>query len=170
MEENKVGLAPRVMAQGATGPKEYGLLVTDRRTIFVLELKSNAAIGGILGGAIGAVIASATDTRTSINYELADPGLLATMKGSVAIPHESLEHMRFKPGFGANKLQVKYRTSEGKTKKMEVMLTPPIDYVKERKAQGKKGKEAMADYMNDVQNLFRKALPLSASMKVEWSR
>lgn len=168
MEERKIGLAPRVMAQGAMGPKEYAVLVTDKRSIFVLELKSKAGIGGVLGGAIGALIASAADSRRILDYENENPEMLASEKGSIAIPHDSLEHVRFKSGTLGNSMHIKYRTEAGKTKKLEVSLVPPSDYIRERKDTGVKGKAAMQEYVNEVQSLFRRALPLTAAAKVEW--
>jgi len=168
MEERKIGLAPRVMAQGAMGPKEYAVLVTDRRSIFVLEFKSKAGIGGALGGMIGAAIASAADSRMSFDYENENPEMLASEKGSIAIPHDSLEHVRFKSGMLGNWMQIEYRSEEGKTKKLGVSLVPPNDYMKEKKDNGVKGKAAMHEYVNEVQSLFRRALPLTAASKVEW--
>src|SRR5437867_5621737 len=47
--ERKVGLIPRLFVQGKWGPKEYALLVTDKRSILVLEKESKAGLGGALG-------------------------------------------------------------------------------------------------------------------------
>src|SRR5436309_283367 len=71
--ERKVGLIPRLFVQGKWGPKEYALLVTDKRSILVLEKESKASIGGALGGAAGALIAGAAAKSRSFDYGQADP-------------------------------------------------------------------------------------------------
>jgi hypothetical protein len=69
LAEKKVGLIPRVIVASRMGPKEYALLVTDRRSILVLEKDSKAGLGAALGGSIGAAIAQAAANRKSFDYE-----------------------------------------------------------------------------------------------------
>lgn len=168
MEERKIGLAPRVMTQGAMGPKEYAVLVTDRRSIFVLEFGSKMGLGWMIGGAVGAAIAAGADSRNTYDYQNENPDQLATQKGSIAIPHDALEQVKFKAGMGGHRMQIRYRGDGGKSKKIVFALIPPSDYIGERKDTGMKRKEAIEEYMNEVQGLFRRALPLAASSKVEW--
>jgi len=89
--ERKVGLIPRLFVQGKWGPKEYALLVTDKRSILVLEKESKAGIGGALGGAAGALIAGAAAKSRSFDYGQADPQSLAMDGKNLTIPHESLQ-------------------------------------------------------------------------------
>ncbi len=170
MEERRIGLAPRLLAQGAMGIKEYALLVTDKRSIFVVELASKAGLGASLGGVIGAVIASSLESKTSYDYENVDTDVLAGMKGNVAIPHDAIERMKFKSGAFSNSLSVRYRTPEGKSKKLYMNVVPPESYVKSKKIAGVKRKEVLRQYLSEVQNLYQRALPFTSSMKVEWVR
>ena len=60
--EKRIALIPRVVVQGKMGLNEYALLVTDKRSILVLEKGSKSGIAGALGGAVGAAIANAAAT------------------------------------------------------------------------------------------------------------
>lgn len=73
MDEKRVGLIPRITIISSLGPKEYATLVTDKRSIFILESSSKAGLGGILGGAIGAAVAKAATSQRTYDYEQADP-------------------------------------------------------------------------------------------------
>ena len=169
MEERKVGLIPHAVVQGAMGPKVYGVLVTDRRSILVLELASKAGVGGALGGLVGAAIASATETSRAYDYEKAPADFLAGIKGSIEIPHSSIERMRFKSGALGNRLSVRYRASNGKVKKVEAQISPPSAYVKKEKEKGLGGKEVTRKYMKEAEDVFRRALPITTTSRVEWS-
>jgi len=170
MEERKIGMAPRLLTQGAMGVKEYALLMTDKRAIFILELSSKAGLGGVLGGAIGAAIASSIESKKTYNYEEVDTELLASMKGSVVIPHDMLEQMQFKSGTFSNSLSIRYRSSEGKSKKLHMNIIPPDSYLKQKKDAGIKRKDVLRQYLSEVQNLYQRSLPFTSSMKVMWVR
>ncbi|TLY38815.1 MAG: hypothetical protein E6K61_11095, partial [Nitrospirae bacterium] len=94
-----MGLIPRLFVQGKWGPKEYALLVTDKRSILVLEKESKAGIGGALGGAAGALIAGAAAKSRSFDYAQADPQSLAIDSKNLTISHESLQGIRMKKRF-----------------------------------------------------------------------
>ena len=65
--EKRIALIPRVVVQGKMGLNEYALLVTDKRSILVLEKGSKSGIAGALGGAVGAAIANAAASRKSFD-------------------------------------------------------------------------------------------------------
>lgn len=167
--ERKIGLIPKVMVQGALGPKEYGILVTDQRTIFVLERKTNAMVGGIVGGAIGAIIAdSLTATERKFDYESESPENLAADEKNMVVVHSQLEQIRLKNGFSGCSLMMKYVNQDGKSKKITAMMTPPQELVARRKGEGVKRKEVLADYARAAQKVFELALPPSVAQRGEW--
>ena len=52
--EKKIGLIPKVVVASRMGPSEYALLITDKRSIFILEKSSKAGLAGAVGGVVGA--------------------------------------------------------------------------------------------------------------------
>jgi hypothetical protein len=159
-DERKVGLIPRLVVTGKWGPKEYAILVTDKRTILVLEKESKSGIGGALGGAAGALIASAADRNRSFDYGQADPQSLATDSKNLTITHENLQKLLTKKRFigPVHKLEMYYQTNEGKRKKLKGFLMPPGIHVKQRKREGAGRGQIYADYAQKLQEVYRNAL------------
>ena len=157
--ERKVGLIPRLFVQGKWGPKEYALLVTDKRSILMLEKESKAGIGGALGGAAGALIAGAAKSR-SFDYGQADPQSLAMDGKNLTISHESLQGIRMKKRFigPVYWLEFLYQTGEGKGKKVKGQLIPPGVHLKQRKQEGTGRKQIYYDYAKKVQDVYQNAL------------
>lgn len=170
MEEAKVAHIPRIIVSGATGLRDYGLLVTDRRSIFVLETSGKELIGGVLGGAVGAAIARAASSKTSVDYDYASPGALAMMPKSVVVPHESIRRIALRRKFGAHRLRIDYVREDGKEKKFEAIVRPPERQLKESKARGVKPKQTIAEYADNVKRAYQQALPPAAAAKAEWGR
>jgi len=81
------------------GPQGVRSLVTDKRSILVLEKESKAGLGGALGGAAGALIAGAAAKSRSFDYGQADPQSLAMDGKNLTISHESLQGIRMKKRF-----------------------------------------------------------------------
>jgi len=169
LEERKVALIPRVVVSGAMGPKEYGLVLTDRRAIFVLESASKAALGAALGGAIGAAIAQGAAERRWVDYDRASPDELAREPKNLVVPYEALEEVRLKRRFGSTKLQLAFLTPERKRKKVDGVLMPPDEWMRSRKASGVRPKEAVAEYARTAQVALQNALPPAVAAKAEWS-
>jgi hypothetical protein len=169
--EAKLATIPRVVVAGAFGPKEYGILLTDRRMIFVLEFSSKAGIAGALGGAIGAVIATAAESRRStneVNYADADPDELAGHEKSFVVPYAGIESLIVERKLGSYRLLIEYANAEGKRKKIAAMIAPPRTTVSQNKALGVTPKDTAAEYARTVQAALQKALPPSAATKAAW--
>jgi len=167
--ERRIGLIPKVLVNGALGPKEYGVLVTDQRTIFVLERKTNAAIGGAVGGIIGAIIADAlTSSERTFDYENDDMQKLVVDEKNIVVPHSQLQSIRLKRGISGCSLRMEYSDSAGKRRKVKAILSPPTDLVARRKKEGVKSKVVLADYARGAQNVYERALPASIAQIGEW--
>lgn len=158
--EKKVGLVPRLIVAGKWGPKEYAILVTDRRTILVLEKESKAGIGGAIGGAAGAMIAGAADKGRSFDYEQTDPHTHALDTKNTTIPHDTLRAINMKKRFigPVYWLEFQYQTPEGKNKKVKGQLIPPGAHLKQRKSEGTGRKQIYYDYAKKAQDVYRRAL------------
>lgn len=169
MDERKVGLIPYLVVPGAMGMKEYGVLLTDRQTIFVLEKKSSAGMGYAIGGVIGAAIANAASTRRAVDYENTPPEMLASDPKNIAVPHEAVNTLRLKRSFGGSYgLQLEYTDPAGKRRKVQALVSPPPELVKQQRAAGVKAKDATAAYAGKVREAFLAALPPTVAARTEW--
>jgi hypothetical protein len=155
---------PRITVQGSLGPKDYAVMVTDKRSIFVLESSSKAGIAGALGGAIGAAVAYAATSRRTFDYEHSDPDVLATDPKNFVIPHQSLEKFEIKKGMIGSiySFKIEYTTLEGKGKKVKGQLIPPSELSKQKKQEGVAGGAVSRDYVGKVKELYQRALPATA--------
>jgi hypothetical protein len=169
--EKKIGLIPRVVIQGISGPKEYGVLLTDFRAIFVLEMASKANIGGMIGGTVGRLAAAALCQRTTIDYTNEDPERLAGSEHSIVITHSQIRKIMIKKTFGSPyTLYLEYTEPEtGKNKKIHAFLIPPVDLVKQKKQEGLKEKVVLEEYVKKTQEAFQHSLPSSTLLTAEWA-
>jgi len=165
--ETKIGLVPRAIVTGATGGvREYGVLITDKRSIFVLE----KGVSAWASGAVGAVIASAASTKKTFDYQNASPEELASMAKSVSIQHDSVRRLRLKKGFwrAVPNLLIEYDDPGGKRRKLKALLQPPGELMKQQKKEGMGRKKVLLEYATKVKEAYQKALPPTQSMQAEW--
>jgi hypothetical protein len=169
-DEKKVGLIPRLVLQGKLGPKEYAVLVTDKRSIFVQEISSKAGLGAAFG-VVGAVAASAATSRRTFDYEKEDPDLLATDPKNFVILHHALERLEMKKGMIGPivRFNVEYRTADRKNKTVKGQLPPPITLWKQKKQEGERKEVTCLDYAKSVQDVYQRALPAVAFAEIaDW--
>lgn len=165
--ENKVALIPRVMMKGAMGPKDYGLLITDRRAIFVLEKASKAALLGALGDAL-------LSEKKTFDYAGEDIEKLASDGNNTVVPHESIQKLHLKKGFSsytmsnAYTLLVDYSDPTGKSRSVKAFLTPPQEFLDQKKKEGVDKKTAVEEYARSARKAFERALTPSAASRTEW--
>jgi hypothetical protein len=169
MAEEKVGLIPKVVVQDSWGPKEYGILLTNERSIFVLESDSKTGAGYLLGGVVGAAIAAKMSDRKSVDYENTDIETMVRSEKSIAIPHYAIKRLRLKKGLGTYTLLLEYATAGGKKRKLNASVVPPPEYVKKRKDMGIKQKVAVREYVEKVRDAYSRALPFGIQQKAEWA-
>lgn len=157
--ERKIGLIPRLWVQGKWGPQDYALLVTDQRTILVLEKSSKAGIGAAFG-VVGALVASAATSRRTFDYNQMDPQALANDQKNTTIPHEALRaiQMKKKRIGPAYEVELQYTNSEGKNKTVKGALLPPGALVKTRKNEGTEKGQIFYDYARNLQAVYQNAL------------
>jgi hypothetical protein len=88
--ENRLALIHRVLVPDKPYPKEYVIMVTNRRTIFILQAKTRS--GFVLRGEMRYGTALVTDVvpKTLEDYEQTALDSLATEVGNFAVPHGSV--------------------------------------------------------------------------------
>jgi hypothetical protein len=114
--------------KGAMGPKEYALMLTDQRLIFVLEHASKAAIVGVLGDRL-------LSDRKPVDYEDEDLERLAADTSNVVVPHSSIQSIAIERGFSSYTMSsmytllAEYNDPAGKSKKIKAFLQPSQAHV-----------------------------------------
>src|SRR5437879_12668424 len=101
--ERKVALVHRVIMPDKDYPKEYALLVTDRRSIFIRQEKTRSSF--VLRGEMRYGTAMVTDVqpKTLEDYEHTSLVSLAADASNIAVPHDavvSLVMTKGEPNFG----------------------------------------------------------------------
>jgi hypothetical protein len=158
--ERKVALIPRLVVPGKWGPKEYAIFVTDKRSILVLEKESKTGLGGALGGAAGALIASAADKSRSFDYNQMEPQALVADPKNLTITHERVQRIQIKKRFigPVHRLEIHYQSEDGKSKKVKGFLIPPGAHMKRRKQEGTGRGQIYADYAQSMKDVYKNAL------------
>ena len=157
-----------MIMKGAMGPKEYALLLTDQRLIFVLEHASKAAIVGVLGDAL-------LSDRKAVDYESEDPDKLAADSGNIVIPHSGVKSIGIAKGFSSYTMSTMYTLlvdgadPDGKSRKVKAFLQPSQALVKSKKDDGMNRKTATEDYAKMVRGALEKSLPPRLLQTGEWN-
>jgi len=171
--ENKLAVVPRVVVSRMLGEKDYGVLLTDRRMIFVHERTSRLGIAAGLGGVVGGVIAERAAKRREFAYADGDPETLARIEGSIVIPGSAIRYVRVKPSMNvpyAYAMRVDYEGENGKMTKFSCMFLPPQSHAEKRAAEGIKHEEILKEYALSAQEAFKSALPPGIRDSSEWIR
>jgi len=165
--EKKVALIPRVIMKGAMGPKEYGILLTDQRAIFVLENVNRAALLGAIGDAL------LSDKKT-VDYQNENiDGLVADEK-NVVVSYAGIQKLHMKKGFSSYTMSsmytllIDYVDSNSKPRSIKAFLQPSQEQVQKKKAEGIGAKAATEEYARNAKKAFEQALPPVALSKGEW--
>jgi hypothetical protein len=167
--EKRIGLIPKVVVSGGMGPKEYAVLLTDQKSLFVLEKKTKAGLGYAIGGIVGAAIANTlASPGKTFDYENVSLDQLAAEKDNIVVPHSRVERIRVKNGFSSSVLRMEYVDSMGKKRKLQALLVPPPELIAQKKQEGLKLKAVRAEYSRSATRAFDIALPPSVAQKCEW--
>ncbi len=169
-DETIAGLIPRISIQRPYGNKEYAVLVTDTRSIFVREVHSKTRIGLVSAETIGIPDSHAFSSHEPLDYDPADPDLLATDPKNFVILHEWLERIEIRKNMigPLYKLNIEYLKQEGKGRKVKGTLSPPSE-PSQRKQDSMIKKLACYDYARKAQEVYRNALPDRVSGTIaEW--
>ena len=154
--------------KGAMGPKEYALLLTDQRMIFVLEHASKAAIVGVLGDAL-------MSDRKVVDYENEDLNKLSSDAGNIAVEYSNIQSIAIEKGFSSYTLSSMYTLlvgstdPHGKSMKIKAFLQPSQALVNTKKQEGRNRKVVTEDYAKTVKNALEKSLPPGLLQKGDWN-
>ena len=145
----------------AVGPQFYGLVLTDRRSIFVHTFTDKSMIGGALGGAVGAVLAGSAQAkpRDPSSFAGLDPDILANEPKSIVVDHASVARWELKKQAldDVYNLLIEF-TAAGKGRKLKAMITEVASVTEKPTWSGAKRKEVCRAYAQAVEAAYAQAL------------
>jgi hypothetical protein len=177
--ERRLALIHRVLVPGEEYPKEYAVLVTDRRSVFIRQAKTRNAF--LLRGEMRFGTALVTDVvpKTLEDYERTSLDSLATDGGNFAVPHESVtsfamrkDDLQFRirdlfvwltmrrqgETFQVYSFQMDWRTGSARDARITFYAVPLGMYFKPRR-QTKSRESILREYAMEVLETLRKVLP-----------
>src|SRR5438477_4030950 len=176
--ERKVGLVHRVIVPDKDYPKEFAILVTDRRSIFIRQKKTRSSF--VLRGEMRYGTAMVTDVqpKTLEDYEQTNPESLAADASNIAVAHSaviSLVMTKGEPNFRLQDLfiwltmrrqghkfhvyefEMDYRDSANQETKLRFYMVPLGVYFKPRR-ETQTREAILREYAIDVLQIFQKVL------------
>ena len=177
--ERKVALVHRVIMPDKDYPKEYALLVTDRRSIFISQEKTRSSF--VLRGEMRYGTAMVTDVqlKTLKDYEHTSLVSLAADASNIAVPHDavvSLVMTKGEPNFRLRDLfiwltmrrqghkfhvydfEMNYRDNANLETRVRFCMVPLGVYFKPRR-QTQTRETILREYAMDALQIFQKVLP-----------
>ena len=177
--ERKLALVHRVIIPDKDYPKEYALLVTDRRSIFIRQEKTRSSF--VLRGEMRYGTAMVTDVqpKTLEGYEHTSLVSLAADASNIAVPHDavvSLVMTKGEPNFRLRDLfiwltmrrqghkfhvydfEMNYRDNANLETRIRFYMVPLGVYFKPRR-QTQTRETILREYAMDALQIFQKVLP-----------
>ena len=179
VSETKQALVHRVIVPYQSYPKEYAVLMTSRRSIFILQKKTRSSF--VLRGEMryGTALVTDVQPRTLEDYQDTSLESLAADTSNIVVPHDaviSLVITKGEPEFRLSDLfiwltmrrqghkfhvydfRMNYRDSTNQERGIRFYMVPLGLYFKPRR-QTETRERILRDYAMDVLGIFRRVLP-----------
>ena len=177
--ERKLALVHRVIMPDKDYPKEYAILVTDRRSIFIRQEKTRSSF--VLRGEMryGTALVTDVQPKTLEDYENISLESLAVDASNIAVPHGavvSLVMTKGEPNFRLQDLfiwltmrrqghkfhvydfEMNYRDNANLETRVRFYMVPLGVYFKPRR-ETQTRQAILRDYAVDALQIFREVLP-----------
>ena len=178
VSERKLALVHRVIVPDKDYPKEYAILVTDRRSIFIRQKKTRSSF--VLRGEMRYGTAMVTDVqpKTLENYEQTNLESLAADASNIAVAHSAVISLVMSKGepefrlrdffiwltmrrqghkFHVYDFDMNYRDGTNQETKIRFYMVPLGVYFKPRR-QTQTREAILRDYAMDALQIFREVL------------
>ena len=172
-------MAHRVLIPDTDYPKEYAILVTDQRSIFIRQARTrrNFWLRGEMRW--GTALVTDITPKTLQDYENTNPENLSREPSNFAIPHQSMVSLVVKgdkPTFRAHEFFVKrtmqrqkeifqvynfkitYRNASNETNQIKFFAVPLGAYFKPKR-QTQTRETILREYAEDIVEIYRAMLP-----------
>jgi len=177
--ERKLALVHRVIVPDNDYPKEYAILVTDRRSIFIRQKKTRSSF--VLRGEMryGTALVTDVQPKTLEDYEKTSLKSLATDASNIAIPHDTVISLVMTKGepkfrlrdffvwltmrrqghkFHVYDFEMNYRDNTNLEAGIRCFMVPLGAYFKPRR-QTQTRETILREYAIDVLQIFQNVLP-----------
>jgi hypothetical protein len=177
--ERRLALIHRVIVPDTDYPKEYVVLVTDRRSILIRQKKTRSSF--VLRGEMryGTALVTDVQPKTLGDYEGTDIGSPIADASTIAIPHDSVTSLVMTKGepkfrlqdffvwltmrrqghkFHVYDFEMNYMDSANQETKLRFYAVPLGEYFKPRR-QTQTRETILRDYAMDALQIFREVLP-----------
>ena len=177
--ERKLALVHRVIVPDKDYPKEYAILVTDRRSIFIRQKKTRSSF--VLRGEMryGTALVTDVQPKTLEDYEKTSLKSLATDASNIAIPHDTVISLVMTKGepkfrlrdffvwltmrrqghkFHVYDFEMNYRDNTNLETGIRFYMVPLGAYFKPRR-QTQTRETILREYAIDVLQIFQNVLP-----------
>ena len=179
VSERKLALVHRVIVPDKDYPKEYAILVTDRRSIFIRQKKTRSSF--VLRGEMryGSAMVTDVQPKTLEDYEQTNLESLAADASNIAVAHSaviSLVMTKGEPNFRLQDLfiwltmrrqghkfhvydfEMNFRDSANQETKIRFYMVPLGVYFKPRRLSQTR-ETILREYAVDALQIFQKVLP-----------
>jgi hypothetical protein len=177
--ERKLALIHRVIVPDTDYPKEYSVLVTDSRSIFIRQKKTRSSF--LLRGEMryGTALVTDVQPKTLEDYEETSTESLAADPSNIAFPHDSVTSLVMTKGdpkfriqdlfvwltmrrqghkFHVYDFEMSYREGDKQENRIKFYAVPLGAYFKPRR-ETQTRETILRDYAVDALQIFRKVLP-----------
>ena len=177
--ERRLALVHRVIVADKDYPKEYVILVTDRRSIFIPQRKTRSSF--VLRGEMryGTALVTDVEPRTLEDYEQTSLEWLAADASNIAIPHDAVISLFMTKGepkfrlrdffvwltmrrqghkFHVYDFEMNYRDNANLETRVRFYMVPLGVYFKPRR-QTQTREMILREYAMDALQIFQKVLP-----------
>jgi len=177
--ESRLALIHRVIVPDTDYPKEYAVLVTNRRSVFIRQKKTRSSF--VLRGEVryGTALVTDVQPKTLEDYEGSDLESLAADASNISIPHVSVTSLVMSEGdpkfrlpdlfvwltmrrqghkFHVYDFEMSFLDSANQGARFRFYAVPLGVYFKPRR-QSQTREAILRDYAMDVLRIFRSVLP-----------
>lgn len=177
--ESRLALIHRVLVPSEEYPKEYAVMVTDRRSVFIRQPKTRSGFVLRCEMRYGTALVTDVVPKTLEDYGQYAVDSLATEDGNFAVPHEAVVSFAMRkdePGFRLRELFVwltmrrqgevfqvynftmDWRTNSGSHARTTFYAVPLGMYFKPRR-QTQNREAILREYALDVAGIFQQVIP-----------
>jgi len=177
--ERRLALVHRVIVPDKEYPKEYAILVTDRRSVFIRQRKTRRSFVLRYEMRIGTALVTDVIPKTLDDFEQTSPESLMADDSNLTVPHEAVislamrteEHERRKRDlflwltmrrqgevFQVYNFEMKYRLDPDRGAMIKFYMVPLGAYFKPRR-QTQSRETILREYAADALEIFQRVLP-----------
>lgn len=160
MDERTLAAFPGVAVGTPLGVRVYTLLLTERRTLLVLEGGDHTLIRDLLGESPAGIVPVGRE-------EALDLEALAAEGRNLSIPHAALRQARIRQRGYSIGLTLASVDAEGRRQTLRAQVVPPPAYAERLRAAGKQG-TAFAAYARGLQEAYDRVIPRGTGIRRSW--